>query len=76
MPLWHWVITASPAQVYSIDNVTDGSFSTTEADKQKKYQVYLEDEAGVVDEVVTLSDVEAKQSQKMWGKIKWMLASI
>lgn len=32
-----------PAQAYSIDNVTDGSFSTTEADKQKKYQVYLED---------------------------------
>ena len=30
-----------PAQAYSIDNVTDGSFSTTEADKQKKYQVYL-----------------------------------
>ncbi len=32
-----------PAQAYSIDNVTDGSFSTTETDKQKKYQVYLED---------------------------------
>ena len=27
---------------YSIDNVTDGSFSTTEADKQKKYVLYLE----------------------------------
>ena len=27
---------------YSIDNVTDGSFSTTEADKQKKYKLYLE----------------------------------
>lgn len=27
---------------YSIDNVTDGSFSTTESDKQKKYIVYLE----------------------------------
>lgn len=26
-----------PAQAYSIDNVTDGSFSTTEADKQKKF---------------------------------------
>lgn len=33
-----------PAQAYSIDNVTDGSFSTTEADKQKKYQVYLKEE--------------------------------
>lgn len=32
-----------PAQAYSIDNVTDGGFSTTEADKQKKYQVYLEE---------------------------------
>ena len=27
---------------YSIDNVTDGSFSTTESDKQKKYVLYLE----------------------------------
>lgn len=27
---------------YGINNVTDGSFSTTESDKQKKYVVYLE----------------------------------
>ena len=27
---------------YSISNVTDGSFSTTESDKQQKYVVYLE----------------------------------
>ena len=27
---------------YTIDNVTDGSFSTTESDKQKKYVLYLE----------------------------------
>ncbi|MCM1136143.1 MAG: flagellar M-ring protein FliF [Clostridium sp.] len=27
---------------YTIDNVTDGSFSTTESDKQKKYELYLE----------------------------------
>ncbi len=27
---------------YSIDNVTNGSFSTTESDKQKKYVLYLE----------------------------------
>ena len=27
---------------YSINNVTDGSFSTTESDKQKKYVLYLE----------------------------------
>lgn len=31
-----------PAQGYDISNVTDGSFSVTEADKQKKYIVYLE----------------------------------
>ena len=30
------------AASYTIDNVTDGSFSTTESDKQKKYVVYLE----------------------------------
>lgn len=30
------------ATTYSIENVTDGSFSTTESDKQKKYQLYLE----------------------------------
>ncbi len=27
---------------YSIDNVVDGSFTSTEADKQKKYQLYME----------------------------------
>ena len=31
-----------PAVGYSIDNVTNGGFSTTEADKQKKYILYLE----------------------------------
>lgn len=30
------------AASYGIDNVTDGSFSTTETDKEKKYIVYLE----------------------------------
>jgi flagellar M-ring protein FliF len=30
------------AASYGIDNVTDGSFSTTESDKQKKHVVYLE----------------------------------
>ena len=28
---------------YTIDNVFDGSFSTTEADKEKKYKLYLEE---------------------------------
>ncbi len=31
-----------PTMGYSIENVTDGSLSTTEADKQKKYEYYLE----------------------------------
>ena len=30
------------AASYGIDNVTDGSFSTTESDKQKKYKLYME----------------------------------
>lgn len=30
------------AVTYSIDSVTDGGFSTTESDKQKKYQLYME----------------------------------
>lgn len=30
------------ASAYSIDNVTNGSFSTTESDKKKKYILYLE----------------------------------
>ncbi len=30
------------ADGYGIENVTDGSFSTTESDKQKKYVLYLE----------------------------------
>ncbi len=31
-----------PAAAYDISNVVDGGFSTTEADKQKKYKLYLE----------------------------------
>lgn len=31
------------SQVYSIDNVLDGGFTATEADKQKKYKLYLEE---------------------------------
>lgn len=30
------------AATYTIDNVTDGSFTATEADKQKRYELYLE----------------------------------
>ncbi len=32
---------------YSIDNVVEGSFTSTEADKQKKYQLYLESKLGM-----------------------------
>lgn len=35
-----------PSQAYSIDNVVDGSFSRTEADKQKLYKDYLSDQIG------------------------------
>ena len=35
---------AIQSTAYTIDNVTDGSFSTTESDKQKKYVVYLQSE--------------------------------
>lgn len=31
-----------PTAAYSLDDVLDGSFSTTEADKQKRYRLYLE----------------------------------
>ena len=31
-----------PAAAYGIDNVTNGGFSTTESDKQKRYKLYLE----------------------------------
>lgn len=33
-----------PTTRYTIDNVIDGSFSTTEADKQKKYKLLLEEQ--------------------------------
>ncbi|SDB11413.1 flagellar M-ring protein FliF [Pseudobutyrivibrio sp. YE44] len=35
-----------PTSDYTIDNVIDGSFSTTEADKQKRYKVLLEQKFG------------------------------
>lgn len=31
-----------PAAAYGIDNVTDGGFSTTESDKQKRYKLYVQ----------------------------------
>ena len=52
-----------PSKGYDISDVIDGSFSTTEADKKKRYQVYLEDKfaaqletlSGIKDAEVTLS---------------------
>lgn len=42
---------------YSIDNVTDGGFSTTEADKQKKYIVYLESQ--LEQDIATLDAIKS-----------------
>ena len=42
---------------YSIDNVIDGSFTKTEADKQKAYKVYLEQK--FADHIADLSMVES-----------------
>ncbi len=42
---------------YSIDNVTDGGFSTTEADKQKRYVVYLESQ--LEEDIMTLDAIKS-----------------
>ena len=47
----------SPSDGYSMDDVLDGSFSTTEADKKKKYQLYLEEK--FADSLETISSVSA-----------------
>lgn len=39
------------AATYTIDNVTDGGFSTTESDKQKRYELYLE--TRLADDMIT-----------------------
>ena len=41
----HWILGSNniSSDGYSIDDVFDGSFSTTESDKSKKYQLYLEE---------------------------------
>ncbi len=46
-----------PTEGYSIDNVFDGGFSSTEADKTKKYQLYLEER--FADHLSNLSNVES-----------------
>lgn len=45
-----------PTEGYSINDVFDGSFSTTEADKSKRYQLYLEEK--FADQLETISNVE------------------
>ena len=46
-----------PATTYDLSNVFDGGFSTTEADKSKKYQLYLEQQIG--EQLRELESVEA-----------------
>lgn len=46
-----------PTEGYSIDSVFDGGFSATEADKTKKYQLYLEERFS--DQLSQLSNVES-----------------
>jgi flagellar M-ring protein FliF len=46
-----------PSDGYTIEDVLDGSFSTTEADKTKKYQLYLEEK--FADSLETLSNVSS-----------------
>ena len=41
---------------YSLDDVFNGSFSTTEADKSKKYQLYLEQK--IADELCTIESID------------------
>lgn len=46
-----------PATTYELSNVFDGGFSTTEADKSKKYQLYLEEQ--IAEQLKTLEAVES-----------------
>lgn len=46
-----------PTEGYSIDKVFDGSFSTTEADKSKKYQLYLEEK--FAQQLAALDNIES-----------------
>lgn len=46
-----------PTTGYGIENVFDGSFSTTESDKSKKYQLYLENR--FQEQLAVLSGVES-----------------
>ena len=50
-----------PADGYSIDNVFDGGFSATEADKEKKYKLYLEEK--ISDDLETMESVKTATVQ-------------
>ncbi len=43
-----------PSSGYSINDAIDGSFSTTEADKQKKYKLYLEEKFSTIIESLSM----------------------
>lgn len=49
---------------YTIDNVTAGGFSTTESDKQKKYQLYMENrlEKEFIEKFTAIKDVSVELS--------------
>ena len=49
----------NPSKGYSISDVIDGSFSTTEADKKKRYQVYLEDKFAT--QLETISGIKSAE---------------
>lgn len=46
-----------PTDGYGIENVFDGSFSTTESDKNKKYQLYLEER--FAEHLAIISNIES-----------------
>ena len=50
-----------PTSAYTIDDVLDGSFSTTEADKQKRYKLYLENQ--VEEDVESMKAVKTASCQ-------------
>ncbi len=52
-----------PTEGYSIDNVFEGGFSATEADKTKKYQLYLENKfADTLKTIENISDAKVTLS--------------
>ncbi len=48
-----------PSSGYTINDAIDGSFSTTEADKQKKYQLYLEQKFAT--QLATISNISSAE---------------